>query len=164
MKKTKKMTVGAAASLSKKAAVGVNCLEVTSTMMTEFESEISTSEMLNLVEIDLDKYDFDDVHENVQKLLVHFFGDEFYQIEKLVSEFSDKSGLDYDDYDEFMRLAAKGKFKKWFEYSNKICSGKPEVANAVLDLYFQKTMIPSPDIHNDLLIYAYIEDIQPFLN
>lgn len=164
MKKTKKMTVDAAASLSQNAAVLVNSLEIKAISRTKFQSEISISEMLNLVEIDLYDFDFDDVHENVEKLLVHFFGDEFYQIEKLVSEFSDKSGLDYDSYDEFIRLAAKGKFKKWFEYSNKICSGKPEVADAVLDLYFQKTMIPSPDIHNDLLIYAYIEDIQPFLN
>jgi hypothetical protein len=149
MKKNSKMTVGAAASPSQNAAVVVNTSRI---------------EMLNLVKIELDDFDFDDVHENVEKLLVHFFGDDFNRIEKLVNEIKIETGLDYDDYDLFMELADEGKFKKWSEYCNAICSVKPEVAYAVLDLYFQKTMIPSPDIHNDLLIYAYIEDIQPLLN
>jgi hypothetical protein len=149
MKKIKKMTVGAASSPSQNAEVVVNSSKI---------------EMLKLVKIELDDFDFDDVHENVEKLLLYFFGDDFYQIEKLVNETRIESCLEYDDYELFMELADEGSFKKWTEYSNNICSGKPEVAYAVLDLYFQKTMIPSPDIHNDLLIYAYIEDIQPLLN
>lgn len=149
MKKTKMLTVGTAASQSQNAAEFVNSSKI---------------EMLKLVKIELDDFDFDDVHENVEKLLVHFFGNDFYQIEKLVNTIKIETGLDYDDYDLFMELADEGRFKKWTDYSNAICSVKPEVAYAVLDLYFQKTMIPSPDIHNDLLIYAYIEDIQPLLN
>ena len=159
MKKTKKMIVSAAASLSQNAAVVVNCSQVPAKEKTE-----CLSEMLKLIKIEFDDFDFDDVHKNVEKLLMHFFGDDFYLIEELVNEIRVESGLDYDDYDKFIALAEEGRFKEWMEYSNKICAGKPEFADALLDLFFQKTMIPSLDIHNDILIHAYIEDIQPLLN
>ncbi|MFN9710098.1 MAG: hypothetical protein ACK55K_01650, partial [Bacteroidota bacterium] len=93
MKKIKKMTVGAASSPSQNAEVVVNSSKI---------------EMLKLVKIELDDFDFDDVHENVEKLLLYFFGDDFYQIEKLVNETRVESGLEYDDYELFMELADEG--------------------------------------------------------
>jgi hypothetical protein len=111
-------------------------------------------------------YEFDDVIENVEKLLDFHFPETNIEIRNEVQKLSTKFLLKIDyDYDKFMRIANHTKgFNKWSDLYQKMTEGLPRIASAVLDLYFQMKMVPSYDVYNDTLIYAYLEDIQPFLD
>ena len=126
----------------------------------------SIKERLSLKEIDEIDFDFDDVIENVDKLMCYYFKEQKQSIEKIISGLYLKYRSKIkNDYDRFMRIANKDKdFKDWFKMHNQFVEGKDEVANSILDLYFQMTMVPSYDVYDDVLIHAYLEDVQPYLN
>jgi hypothetical protein len=111
-------------------------------------------------------YDFDDVIENVEKLLIYYFPKDKKTIELEVENLANKYCEKIDgDYDEFMRIANKTKaFNKWSDFSLRITEGLSPISYSVLDLYFQINMVPNYDVYNDVLIYAYWEDIQPYLD
>jgi hypothetical protein len=160
MIKQQKMTVDAATSQSQVAA-GMAKISKTRKM-----KRMTIKEQLELKEISLDNFDFDDVIENVDKLMTYYFKEDKEVIQKTIDELYSKfcSKIDYD-YVRFLKLAEKNRdIKEWFGVHNKLVAGKGEVVNYVLDLYFQMTMVPSYDVYNDVLIHAYLEDIQPYLN
>ncbi len=107
-----------------------------------------------------------EVLDNLEILLNYFFPEEKERIKKEVEILVVKYSHKIDgDYDEFMRIANKtNAFKKWSNFSTKITEGLPTVAHAVVDLYFQMYMINHVDVCTCLLINAYTEDIQPFLD
>jgi len=111
-------------------------------------------------------YEFDDVIENVELLLDFHFPETNIEIRNEVQKLSNKFFLEIDfDYDEFMRIANHTQgFNEWRNLVKKMTERLPEIASAVLDLYFQMRMVQSYDVYNDILIYAYLEDIQPFLD
>lgn len=109
-------------------------------------------------------YDFDDVIFNVEKLLDHFFLKKAITIRKKVSRLSEVYiDLIQGDYDEFLNLAnSEKKLQKWREpYYGLI--NRNNLMASVLDLYFQINMVENWDVYNDILIHAYLEDVQPFL-
>ena len=160
MIKQQKMTVDAATSQSQVAA-GIAKISKTRKM-----KRMTIKEQLELKEISLDDFDFDDVIENVDKLMTYYLKEEKELIEKTVDELYSKFCSKIDcDYVRFLKLAEKNRdIKEWFAIHNKFVAGKDLVVNYVLDLYFQMTMVPSYDVYNDVLIHAYLEDIQPHLN
>ena len=165
MIKQTKMTVSAADSYSQVAA-GLTKISKTKKTRKMKPAKMSVKERLSLKEINEFDFDFDDVIENVDKLMCHYFKGQKQSIEKIVSGlyFEHRSKINYE-YDKFIRIASKGKdFKDWFEMHNQFVEGKDEVANSILDLYFQMNMVPSYDVYNDVLIHAYLEDVQPYLN
>jgi|LauGreDrversion4_2_1035121.scaffolds.fasta_scaffold53789_5 hypothetical protein len=165
MIKQTKMTVSAADSYSQVAA------EISKNSKTKKTRKMKTAvmsvkERLSLKEIDEIDFDFDDVIENVDKLMCYYFKEQKQSIEKIISGLYLKYRSKIkNDYDRFMRIANKDKdFKDWFKMHNQFVEGKDEVANSILDLYFQMTMVPSYDVYDDVLIHAYLEDVQPYLN
>ncbi len=109
-------------------------------------------------------FDFDDVIENVEKLVGFIFPSEKEVIKSTIEEMSMKYSEQIDnDYENFMELANETKsFYKWDVMYKKLTKGLDEPVCQLLDLYFQINMISNYDIYNDLLIHAYLEDIQPF--
>jgi hypothetical protein len=110
-------------------------------------------------------YDVMEVYENLEILLKHFFPNSYLEIkdkvEKLQIKYSHKIG---DDYDKFFRLLNRSKdFQTWGDYYTTITSELPKVSRPILDLYFQMTVTDNGDIWGNVLIYAYLEDIQPYL-
>lgn len=159
------MTVKAAASQSQVAA-GISKISKTKKTKKMKKERLTIKEQLGLKEIRLNDFDFDDVIENVDKLMNYFFKEDNEFIQKTVDQLYSKFCTKIDcDYDRFLKLAEKNRdILEWFGVHNKLVEDKDEVANYVLDLYFQMTMVPSNDVYCDQLIYAYIEDIQPHLN
>jgi len=82
-------------------------------------------------------------------------------VEELSIEYSEQ--ID-DDYEIFMYLGNETEsFKKWVELSRKLTKELDEPVSHLLDLYFQINMMNNYDIFDDLLIHAYLEDVQPFI-
>jgi ribosomal protein S17E len=127
---------------------------------------ISIKERLCLKHINEFDFDFDDVIENVDKLMTYYFKADMEFIQKTVDDLCDKYGSKIcGDYDKFLDLAEKNRdIKKWLGVHNKLVADKGDVANSVLDLYFQMAMVPCNDVFNDVFILAYLETIQPYLN
>ena len=109
-------------------------------------------------------FDFDDVIENVEKLIDYQFPSDGGLIRKTVEELYIKYYCKIDHcYDKFMDLATETKsFKKWYKLSDKLTAKLDERAASLLDLYFQYTMVDNYDIFDDLLIHAWFEDVAPF--
>ena len=110
-------------------------------------------------------FDFNDVIENVEKLIDNIFPIEKDIIKKTVEELSiEYSEQIDDDYEIFMYLGNETEsFKKWVELSRKLTKELDEPVSHLLDLYFQINMMNNYDIFDDLLIHAYLEDVQPFI-
>ena len=110
-------------------------------------------------------FDFNDVIENVEKLIDNIFPIEKDIIKKTVEELSiEYSEQIDDDYEIFMYLGNETEsFKKWVELSRKLTKELDEPFSHLLDLYFQINMMNNYDIFDDLLIHAYLEDVQPFI-
>ena len=110
-------------------------------------------------------FDFNDVIENVEKLIDNIFPIEKDIIKKTVEELSiEYSEQIDDDYEIFMYLGNETEsFKKWVELSRKLTKELDEPVSHLLDLYFQINMMINYDIFDDLLIHAYLEDVQPFI-
>ena len=110
-------------------------------------------------------FDFNDVIENVEKLIDNIFPIEKDIIKKTVEELSiEYSEQIDDDYEIYMYLGNETEsFKKWVELSRKLTKELDEPVSHLLDLYFQINMMNNYDIFDDLLIHAYLEDVQPFI-
>ena len=109
-------------------------------------------------------YDFDNVIENMEIILHQLFPDNAENIKAKVYSLS----IEYDskirgNYWRFIKLAnSNARLRDWN------ASFQKEVRNStlkhsVLDLYFQMNMVQNWDVYNDILIHAYLEDIQPNL-
>ena len=69
-----------------------------------------------------------------------------------------------DDYEEFISLVnTKKDLGSWRMTVVPNYKQLSPVEDAVLDLYFQINLVRDYDVYNDVLIYAYLEDIQPQL-
>ena len=109
-------------------------------------------------------FDFDDVIENVEKLIDYQFPSDGGLIRKTVEELHVKYYFKIDHcYDKFMDLSTETKsFKKWYKLADKLTAKLDERAASLLDLYFQYTMVDNYDIFHALLIHAWFEDVEPF--
>ena len=129
------------------------------------KNEVSIASKLKIKHIPDVGYDFNDVIENVEKLMDHFFNTSMDEIkstiDKLVRKYSNK--IDYN-YCNLFHLAENTKaFDQWHIMQMRISKGKDDPAFHLMDMYFQMRMVVSFDFYDDVLIYNYIEDIQPFL-
>jgi hypothetical protein len=86
MKKQQKMTVKAAASQSQVAA-GISKISKTKKTKKMKKERLTIKEQLGLKEIRLNDFDFDDVIENVDKLMNYFFKEDNEFIQKTVDQF-----------------------------------------------------------------------------
>jgi hypothetical protein len=134
--------------------------------MKKFSNGVINSQIFDLKFIPNVGFDFDDVIENVEKLIDNIFPIEKDIIKKTVEELSiEYSGEIGSDYEIFMYLGNETEsFNKWVELSRKLTKELDEPVSHLLDLYFQINMMNDYDIFNDLLIHAYLEDVQPFID
>jgi hypothetical protein len=110
-------------------------------------------------------YDFDDVIDNVEKLLNFYFPDSSKGIKEKVYRLSSKY-VDYIDgeYETFLTLHnSKRELLEWTLTVVPDIEKVSPVARNILDLYYQINMVNNYDVYNDVLIYAYLKDIQPKL-
>jgi len=133
--------------------------------MSSKKNEVSIASKLKIKHIPDVGYDFNDVIENVEKLMDHFFNTSMDEIkstiDKLATKYSNK--IDYD-YCNLFHLAENTKaFDQWNIMHMRISKGKVDPAFHLMDMYFQMRMVENFDFYNDVLIYNYTEDIQPFL-
>jgi len=111
-------------------------------------------------------FDFNDVMENIEKLIDYQFPSDGGLIRKTVEDLYVKYYCKIDHcYDNFMDLATETKsFKKWYKLSDKLTKDLDLPAVHLLDLYFQYTMVDNYDIFDNLLIHAWFEDVEPYYN
>jgi hypothetical protein len=111
-------------------------------------------------------YDFDDVIKNVDALLKCHFPD----WEKKIKAKVHRLGLKYADqiegeYETFLNMVnSKRELERWWLTVTPSDRRLSRLEHHILDLYFQIEMVQDYDVYNDVLIYAYLEDIQPLLN
>lgn len=119
---------------------------------------------LNLKAIPRKGFDFNDVIENVEKLIDYEFPNDGDLIRNTINELYVKYYCKIDHcYVNFMDLASGTNFfKKWFKLSDKLTKKLDKRAVYLLDLYFQYTMVENYDVNNDILIHAWFEDVEPF--
>jgi hypothetical protein len=117
-----------------------------------------------LVHVPATKYDFDDVICNVGLLLDHLFQNDAPAIRSIVADLTERYHYKIEgDYWKFIELANQySSLRDWDKPFRKDSTLLP-LKVAVLDLYFQIAMVPNWDAYNDILIHAYLEDVQPFL-
>lgn len=120
---------------------------------------------LGLKEIPSVGFDFDDVIENVEKLLEFYFPEYSKGIKEKIYRLSARYAEQIDDdYEEFISLVnTKKDLGSWRMTVVPNYKQLSPVEDAVLDLYFQINLVRDYDVYNDVLIYAYLEDIQPQL-
>ena len=109
-------------------------------------------------------YDVDDVIENMEIILHQLFPDNAKNIKAKVYSLS----IEYDskirgDYWKFIKIANQDSRLSNWDISFKKSIGNSSLKHFVLDLYFQMNMVQNWDVYNDILIHAYLEDIQPNL-
>lgn len=109
-------------------------------------------------------YDFDDVIENMEIILHQLFPDNAENIKAKVYSLS----IEYDskiggDYWKFMEIVNRDSRLFNWDIPFKKNKGNSSLKHFVLDLYFQMNMVQNWDVYNDILIHAYLEDIQPNL-
>jgi len=109
-------------------------------------------------------YDFDQVIRNTQRLLEQLFSENANAIRLKVYSLA----IEYDskirgNYWRFMKLAnGNASLRNWNAAFRKDV-GNSSLKHSVLDLFFQINMVQNWDVYNDILIHAYLEDIQPYL-
>jgi hypothetical protein len=120
---------------------------------------------LGLKKIPAVGYNFDDVIDNVEKLLDFYFPDSSKGIRGKVFHLSCKYAEDIDgDYEDFTTLHnSKRELQRWSLTVVPEVELKSRLQLDILDLYYQINMVKSYDVYDDTLIYAYLEDIQPKL-
>lgn len=124
----------------------------------------SIKTIISLNEIPSIDYDFDDVINNIEKLLDYYFPDNSGLIRQKVSSLASVYIPQIrGDYDKFLVLANRDKkLTRWNRpFTTAVKSG--DIRFAVLDLYLQINLVVDWDVYNDVLIHTYLEDIQPYL-
>jgi hypothetical protein len=122
------------------------------------------SGLTGLVHVPSRGYDFDDVIKNVESLLDQLFPTDSVAIRNAVAALASKyESKIKSDYWRFIDLANSEPALRTWDQSYRGDFSESPLKMSVLDLYFQMTMVPNWDVYNDILIHAYLEDIQPLI-